>query len=209
MTYTSFHDNLQRRWSSRAVPSQRRGHLTQIAHESVGAVLRHGDFAVDATAGNGYDTVFLANRVGPTGRVIAMDIQLRAIEATGGWIRESDCEEQVKLIQRCHSFLHEYLPTDDVNCIRAVMFNLGFLPGSDDKQIVTQPKTTIAALTTCLERLSHGGMVSVMAYRGHPGGQDEADSVADFLGGLLPEQYNVQKHEAPGSGPHLWLVQSI
>ena len=184
--------------------SSRRGRLTQLAHESIRAVLGPGDFAVDATAGKGYDTVFLANEVGPTGQVLALDVQLRAMETTREHLRAFDCETQVKLIHSCHSFLHEYIPTDVP--VQAAMFNLGFLPASNDKQIVTQPKTTTAALATCLKHLSQGGMISVMAYRGHPGGQDEADSIADFLGGLL-EHYKVQRHEAPGSGPHLWLIQ--
>eukprot|EP00977_Amphora_coffeiformis_P010647 scaffold2509_cov169-Amphora_coffeaeformis.AAC.15 len=201
---------LRRQWLSITTSSSRRGRLTQMAHASIGAVLGPGDFAVDATAGKGYDTVFLANQVGFTGQVLALDVQLGALEATRERLRAFDCETQVRLIHGCHSLLHEYLPTNVP--LQAAMFNLGFLPGSN-KEVVTRPQTTIAALATCLESLriseSTGGMVSVMAYRGHPGGQDEADSIADFLGGLLPHRYKVQQHEAPGSGPHLWLVQRI
>lgn len=40
-------------------------------------VLRPGDVAVDATAGNGHDTLFLAQAVGPSGTVYAIDVQVR------------------------------------------------------------------------------------------------------------------------------------
>ena len=41
--------------------------LAQV-HDLVRRVLRPGDVAVDATVGNGQDTLFLAECVGPTGR---------------------------------------------------------------------------------------------------------------------------------------------
>jgi predicted methyltransferase len=43
--------------------------------------LQAGDVAVDATAGNGHDTLFLAEAVGPTGRVHAVDVQVRPCAA--------------------------------------------------------------------------------------------------------------------------------
>ena len=56
-----------------------------IAHRVAESVLREGDLAVDATAGNGHDTVFLAQAVGETGKVFAIDVQAAAI----GSIREN------------------------------------------------------------------------------------------------------------------------
>ena len=56
--------------------------LTQIAHEAIAAVLHDGDTTIDATAGNGHDTLMLARLVGESGRVIAFDVQSDAIIAT-------------------------------------------------------------------------------------------------------------------------------
>ena len=50
------------------------------AHDAVRAVVREGDTTIDATVGNGWDTVFLARLVGPTGRVIGLDVQADALE---------------------------------------------------------------------------------------------------------------------------------
>ena len=41
-----------------------------------------GDTAVDATMGNGHDTLFLCQLVGEGGRVYAFDVQAQAVEST-------------------------------------------------------------------------------------------------------------------------------
>ena len=58
--------------------------LTRIAQAAVGAALGDGARAIDATMGNGHDTLFLARAVGPQGRVIAFDVQDAALAATDG-----------------------------------------------------------------------------------------------------------------------------
>ena len=206
--YNKSWDDLRRRLVSTKSSGRIGAPLTELAHHSIRHVLGPGDFAIDATAGNGHDTVFLANRVGPTGQVLALDIQPQAIQATRERLRASECEKQVKLIHCCHSLLHEhYLPTDAP--LQVAMFNLGFLPGSINKKIVTKPETTLAALSTCLDHLSQGGLISVMIYRCHNGGKAEVEAIADFLGGLPTERYQIKEHEASGSGPQLRLIKRL
>ncbi len=178
--------------------------LTDVAQDAVRSVLRPGDLAVDATAGNGHDTVFLAEAVGPTGQVIAFDIQPAAIDATRQRLRSSGCMAAVELVEACHSALGDALPEGAE--LRAAMFNLGYLPGSD-RQAITAAATTLPALATCLERVGPGGIVSLMAYRGHPGGEEEAASIARALGDLDERRFSIERHDAPGSGPVLWLVR--
>lgn len=177
--------------------------LTDLAHEAVGSVLRAGDLAVDATAGNGHDTLFLAAGVGPTGRVIAFDIQPAAIHATRERLRSSACEAQVELIEGCHSTLGDLLP-DDAR-LSAAMFNLGYLPGGD-KETVTRPATTLPALARCFERVAPGGIVSVMAYRGHCGGDEETASIAAAISDLDAELFSIERYDSAGAGPVLWLI---
>ncbi len=180
------------------------GRLTDVAQQAVRSVLCPGDLAVDATAGNGHDTLFLAEAVGPTGHVIAFDIQAAAIAATGERLRSSACEARVELVEGCHSALGEMLPEGAE--LRAAMFNLGYLPGSD-KQAITQAATTLPALATCLERIAPGGIISLMAYRGHPGGEEESASIARLVEDLDAQRFAIEKHTAPGTGPVLWLVR--
>ena len=178
--------------------------LTGLAHTAVRDVVRPGDIAVDGTAGNGHDTLFLAEVVGPTGRVFAFDAQSAAIQATRRRLHTHGREQTVELIALCHSRLGEILPPQlEIN---AAMFNLGYLPGGD-KHVTTLSKTTLAALSACLERLAVGGILTLVAYRGHPGGATEAADVAARIESLPPEQYVFERHESPAAGPVLWVIR--
>jgi precorrin-6B methylase 2 len=178
--------------------------LTELAQAAVRERIRPGDAAVDATAGNGHDTVFLAAAVGPGGRVFAFDTQPAAIRATRRRLRAEGMGGTVELIEACHSRLPEFLPRSlELN---AAMFNLGYLPGSD-KRLVTQSTTTVAALAASLERLAQRGLVTVTAYRGHPGGASEASAVAASLDSLPAGKYTIERHSTPADGPLLWVIQ--
>ena len=39
--------------------------LLNVAHDLIRDILHPGDLAIDATVGNGHDTLFLAEQVGP------------------------------------------------------------------------------------------------------------------------------------------------
>lgn len=54
----------------------------QLSHEIIKQTVKVGDIVVDATCGNGNDTLLLAKLVGNEGKVFAFDIQNAAIENT-------------------------------------------------------------------------------------------------------------------------------
>lgn len=139
---------------------------------------------VDATCGNGHDTVFLAQLVGKQGRVLAFDIQAQAIENTRQRLIEAGLADRVQLIQADHARLDEYLPDK----IKAAMFNLGYLPGSNHL-FTTSALTTVAALEHCMKRLVGGGLVTVVAYPGHPGGGEEIEQVKAYMARLDQKEY--------------------
>ena len=118
--------------------------LTEIAQQRVADVLSEGEFAVDATAGNGHDTAFLAARVGPTGRIFAFDVQPEAVAATRARLAEYGLRN-VTLFQKSHAELESMLPHDVAGHVGAVMFNLGYLPGGDHA-VVTETQSTLAAI---------------------------------------------------------------
>ena len=178
--------------------------LTELAQAAIRERIRPGAVAVDATAGNGHDTAFLAGAVGPGGQVYAFDTQPAAIRATRHRLRAEGIAGRVRLIEACHSRLPEFLPLSlDLD---AVMFNLGYLPGSD-KRLVTQSTTTLPALAASLERLAERGVITVTAYRGHPGGSDESGAVATWIDLLAKERHSIEHYAAPGEGPLLWVIQ--
>lgn len=164
-----------------------RPRLTALAHARLAAHLRAGDRAVDATAGNGHDTVFLAEQVGAGGRVWAFDIQRQALEATQRRLRDRGLEGRVSLVSAGHETLAEHLPRHARGGLAAVMFNLGYLPGGDHR-LVTRPETTQAALSAAWRLLAPGGLISLMVYRGHAGGREEYLALQDWCRrqGLTP-----------------------
>lgn len=159
--------------------------LVTAAHRALAAVLRPGDVAVDATAGNGHDTAFLAQRVGRSGRVLAVDVQAAAITATEDRLQAAGLRERVELRRAGHEDLPVLVPGSWPGRVRAVVLNLGYLPGSE-RGLVTRPDTTRRALDAALSLLAPGGRLAVVAYPGHAGGEEEAESVAAWAGGAAP-----------------------
>lgn len=134
-------------------------------------MLRPGDLAIDATAGNGHDTVFLAERVGDSGKVLAFDVQAEAIAAARA--RVADLAGRVDFIHGSHVELAEHAAPGSA---AAVMFNLGYFPGGDHA-VITRTSGTLAALDAALGVLKPGGIVTVVCYPGHPGGDEESAAV--------------------------------
>lgn len=150
--------------------------LVQQAHRAVEAVLKPGDITIDATVGNGHDTLFLATQVGATGKVYGFDIQQEALDSAYQRLQQAGQTAQVSLYHAGHEVMAMVLPESVAGKVKAVMFNLGYLPGGD-KQRTTDTSTTLAALQASLELLAPGGMISLLAYTGHPGGREEAEQV--------------------------------
>ena len=167
---------------------------TEVAHLLVRQAVRSGDWAVDATVGNGHDTALLAELVGPAGRVFGFDIQEAALAATAERVGNAP---QVTLFHAGHEKLAEHIAsyeaadgpaTDDVP-LTAVMFNLGYLPGAP-KTITTRTETTLAALEQALAHLRPSGLITLVLYPGHPGGAEEADAVRSYAQ-TLPQDFAV------------------
>jgi predicted methyltransferase len=148
--------------------------LTERAHRLVAARLRSGDVAVDATVGNGYDTVFLAAAVGSLGKVYGFDLQPAALAAARERLESGGLVSRVVLIEAGHEEMAGRLPPEVAGGVAAVMFNLGYLPGSD-RAVVTVPATTGPAVRSAVGLLRPGGIVSVLVYTGHPGGEAELE----------------------------------
>jgi len=181
-----------------------RGAVT-LAHHFLRATVRPGDHVVDATCGNGNDTLLLARLVGPNGRVWAFDIQPDAIRNTATLLEEGGCLVQVELA----NIGHEHLIESVGGAVRAVVFNLGFLPGGDTG-FITQPGTTLLALEQAAEMLLPGGVVTVAMYPGHPGGDVESDAVEKWASGLSPKKFNVWHHRQLNrseAAPYLLLLE--
>ena len=179
--------------------------MTEFIHDTLRQTLRPGDWAVDATVGNGYDTAFLAEQVGASGRVFGFDIQADAIEATK---ERTNHAPWVALFQCSHERMSKCLPANAKGKIAVVMFNLGYLPGGQ-KDITTTPETTVDALHEALELIKAGGLVTLLLYTGHPGGQCEAAAVKD-VAAALPSTFVATEHRrlnAAKKSPEVLLIR--
>jgi SAM-dependent methyltransferase len=168
----------------------------QWSHEIVGPRLRGGDVVVDATAGNGHDTLVLAERVLPGGRVFSFDLQADAVEQTRravvAHVPGYAMPDEVTLFHAGHERMAELLPVEFRGRLRAVMFNLGYLPGGD-KTIITKEPTSLAAIRMALDWLAEDGVLTVVIYPGHEGGRQEAGSVESLLGALPSMEFEAQR----------------
>jgi hypothetical protein len=131
-----------------AVTAQR---LTAAATSWIEVALFDGALAIDATVGNGYDALFLAHRVGPKGKVLGFDVQKAALAGAREILKFVGSLDRVSLLHDSHTRLADYLPPGAA--IAGAMFNLGYLPRGN-RQIITQPETTVMALRSVLEHLA-------------------------------------------------------
>ena len=136
--------------------------LTKRVHDYLYQQLKPGDHAIDATAGNGYDTVYMAQRVGPSGHVIAIDIQPTAIHNTEQRLNAQECLQQTELQIGDHAEILHSLYPHYAHTISAITFNLGYLPGSD-KRVQTTPQTTLRALGASQKLFKPEGYLLVTA----------------------------------------------
>jgi len=137
-------------------------------------VVKPGDVVIDATAGNGHDTLFLAEVVGGQGQVHSFDVQYEALLSTRERLAKEVVEARIRYHLSCHARLRFH-----VTSASAVMFNLGYLPGTDQVTI-TRTSSTIEALQQASELLTPGGIITCVCYPGHPGGLEEAEAVMDW-----------------------------
>ncbi|MGJ3243503.1 MAG: class I SAM-dependent methyltransferase [Opitutales bacterium] len=182
--------------------------LTEQAHALILPFLIPGGIAVDATAGNGHDTAFLAKTLGPGGRVHAFDIQQTAVEATRQRVHTLTDAAEVVIHPESHERMGTLVPTPAC----AILFNLGYLPGGQ-KTITTRTDSTLRALDQALERLDAPGILTLIAYPGHEAGVAETRAVAAWfnrqchperiVGGIDPDA------ASPSSAPRLFYLQRL
>ena len=166
---------------------KRRTPITQYCHERIQQMIKEPLLCIDATAGTGKDTVFLAKLVGEKGRVISMDIQEMAIEQTKKRLLKERLSDRAEVVLDSHAHRDKYAQKDSVSLI---MFNLGYLPGGDHS-LSTKADTTIEALEKGLNLLHEGGMISLLIYSGGDSGFEEKKQVLAWLRELTDDKYTV------------------
>lgn len=181
---------------------------TDLAHQILRTSIPEGALVIDATAGNGHDTLFLAESVGLTGKVLAFDIQESAIASARSLIAEAGLQDRVAWHCESHALMAEHASPGSVS---AVMFNLGYLPGEDHK-LTTRTEETLAALAAAEGLLGGKGLLSVVCYPGHEEGASEAEAVVDWMTCLPERGWRLARYQMLGTrnpAPFLLLASRI
>lgn len=170
----------------------------QLAHMEWGRLVRPGDVVVDATCGNGHDTLMLAQLalLSDRGHVYAQDIQKEALASTRSLLEKEvpHLLPRVTFVEGCHSRFH----CDAVD-VALVVYNLGYLPGGD-KNITTKTHSTLASLYQAQEILRPNGLISITLYPGHPEGAVETESIMLYMRSLDPNKWRYELLE-PNANP--------
>ena len=135
--------------------------------------------AIDATCGNGNDSLFLA---GHSKHLLCFDVQAEAIKRTRELLTHETVDCSIEYLHVGHENILKQATERQINSqIDVVMFNLGFLPKSDDQHITTTQTSTVEALQQSMQCLSGNGVISILCYRGHNGGPEEFEAVKTLI----------------------------
>lgn len=165
--------------------------ITHWCHEVIRSQVKEGGRYIDATMGNGNDTLFLCELAGENGYVTAFDIQEKALEHTKALLESHGVRKNFRLILDGHEHMAEYEKPDSMDL---VCFNFGYLPGGDHR-IATRPETSVWAVEAGLSLLKHGGMMSLCIYSGGDTGFEEKGRILEYLRELSPKDYTVIVNE--------------
>lgn len=168
---------------------------TEFAWSLLRLAIHDGDLVIDSTAGNGHDTVFLAECVGPHGRVIAFDVQEEAIRSAALRVESAGFTQRVEFYEKSHVHMEEHAQPGSV---AAVIFNLGYLPGADHG-MTTLVGETLSAMDAAARLLKPGGVLSVVCYPGHEAGAEEARAVEEWMAARTADCWRVAKYAMLGT----------
>ncbi|MED3549013.1 class I SAM-dependent methyltransferase [Cytobacillus praedii] len=168
--------------------------ILPFARKLIDKAVSPGDCVVDATLGNGHDTLFLAHLIGEAGLVYGFDIQEEAVSTTKKRLLEEKLGDRVQLFHKGHEHIFTSIPKSHHGKLKAAIFNLGYLPGGD-KTIVTTPGTTISAIEQLLEIMSPEGIIVLVIYHGHQEGALERDALLQFVKQLDQRAAHVMQYQ--------------
>lgn len=183
--------------------------ITDLVWTFLKPVINEGDIVMDATAGNGYDTLKLAQSVGSNGCVFALDLQETAVSNTRALLDEKGLLDRVRLFQDDHTRFDIYLKEAAVDSLKAIVINLGYLPGGS-RQLVTKTESSQQLLEKCLLYLADEGLITVCLYPGHPEGEKEAIALLEWANQLkkpfIAHHFKTLNRNQP---PSLLIIQKM
>ena len=156
--------------------------------------------ALDMTMGNGHDTLYLAKRAK---KVSAFDVQSAALDATKVRL-EPYHFTHVALYHASHEDFQAYIDEP----YGFVMFNCGYLPGSD-KTLTTQAHVTANTLQKAYAGLSVPGAIVLTLYKQHSGAKEELQMVHDRALTLPHARLSSYRFLQQQDAPEVLLIEKL
>ncbi len=179
--------------------------VLNLAKQAILPALQTARVIVDATAGNGHDTLFLAEHTSDQAKIYAFDIQSAALANTQ--TRTAPYKARIEYILASHDRIAELVPEE----IDVAMFNLGYLPGEGHK-VTTEPDSTMRAVSQVLAKLRRNGVCVIVAYPGHEAGAAEAAQLAQALEELPVKKYTVGCYRLCNhvqTAPYVYIIEKV
>ena len=166
-----------------------------FAHHFWSKLIQPGNSIIDATCGNGLDSLKLCHLTlsSTQGKVYCFDIQNDAIEASIKHLStnlDPTIFQRVYFEKRCHSTFPAEITKESIHLI---VYNLGYLPGGD-KTKTTKTELTLQSIETAKELLLPGGILSITCYPGHLEGEKEQNEICDYARTLSPKKWSCSHH---------------
>ena len=156
--------------------------------ENVKKIIKEDWVVIDATVGNGHDTLFLRKQLSEKGKLYGFDVQKKAIELTKKRLMKNNCYSGVKLIKDSHENFQKYID----GSVDLILYNLGYLP-KGDKEITTESETTLNSVKAGMAMLNRGGVIFLTVYPGHLPGALELEVLSGYLKTINQKEYAVMK----------------
>ncbi|MCR5756966.1 MAG: class I SAM-dependent methyltransferase [Selenomonas sp.] len=179
--------------------------VLNLVKQAILPALQNASLIVDATAGNGNDTLFFAEHSLEKAKIYVFDIQPAALEHTREKTR--DFAGKIEYILGSHERIGEMVSGE----IDVAMFNLGYLPG-EEHVVTTKWESTLAAVRQVLDKLSLNGVCVIVVYPGHEAGAQEAARLEEFLGTLAKKKYTAGRYRLMNhslSAPYAYVVEKV
>ena len=169
------------------MPKRKSFSALDIIKRAISENVQEGDICIDATAGRGNDTLFMASLVGDSGHVTAFDIQSEAVESTKALLEGAGLSHRADVRLQSHAQMDQLFEEGTVSCIT---FNFGWLP-KGDHSISTKKESSLEAIEKGLKLLKKDGIMTLIIYYGRDTGFEEKDAILDYLPKIDSEKYTV------------------
>lgn len=158
-------------------------------HKYIKPLVNKNDVCLDMTLGNGNDSFLLCDLAK---KVYGFDISKRAIESSKQRLNKYN---NIEYINDNHINVDDYI----LEPIKLAIFNLGFLPHSDEIS-VTKAEETLIAFEKVYKLIQKDGYIIVTFYLGHKGGKEEYYLLDEYINKnrlLILETYKQEKIDSP------------